>query len=556
MFVIVSIFITSLLGLCPTQFINNNNNSGCLANLVSSSRSFRGHDSIIITWDPNMFNDKVYISLVNNVYSPVRENCFYGYTRLTLENGDYILNKIIDNTGNYMWSVLNLNYLDILNYIQISSVENLTCNIMTHNIEEVYAITYGFSLIPNLDSNFRWIWPSNNTKNIELGNSYTIEASGYYHQDRIAYSLSLIASINNFNSNTTGTWLQVDPYPLNYLNGINVPNWLNWGLYFEGINGTNNSMAPTNISVNWIVPSDPNAYFKNGGEIYTLTRNNGSIIKLTDWDVTARIITKMYTYNRLDNGTIFGIKGNCFDINNNNNCDSFESTIYRTSSFKIISDNMHITHFPTSSPIMSINSLTQSPYFSLEPNIISFNTYSPSNIPNINYPSMIPSFQYNNIDDNNQNDTYAQTTYIILGLSIIIIIMILIYKRKNNQEQVTHDNSEFINQSDEENKPEPIYNTLFETNQNLNTNSTIYNTLNRETRDRSHINNMYVNDSSQQNSQYENVISDYEITINHLNRYINVKPPSEYKDEDGYDVVYYPDTTKDDYGYDLIPGTI
>ena len=50
------------------------------------------------------------------------------------------------------------------------------------------------------------------------------------------------------------------------------------------------------------------------------------------------------------------------------------------------------------------------------------------------------------------------------------------------------------------------------------------------------------------------------ISNNHLIKYINVSPPLEYRDSDNYDLVFQPDINTDkytdEYGYDLIPGTI
>ena len=77
----------------------------------------------------------------------------------------------------------------------------MICDVSTSNIIQNYAISNGFHLHPNLNAGFTWLWPPNGLDNmleLRLGNTYNIVASGYDHRDRIAYSLKLYASINNF----------------------------------------------------------------------------------------------------------------------------------------------------------------------------------------------------------------------------------------------------------------------------------------------------------------------------------------------------------------------
>ena len=110
------------------------------------------------------------------------------------------------------------------------------------------------------------------------------------------------------------------PFRINHstYNVYTDPSWLNYHFLLDGMNGTDNSQSVPNITARWVLPTDPYAYFKQQGTIYSLTRDNGSRVLLTDVDVTLRLYIGIYVYDRADNNTIVGYERGCFDFNNDN----------------------------------------------------------------------------------------------------------------------------------------------------------------------------------------------------------------------------------------------
>ena len=133
-------------------------------------------------------------------------------------------------------------------------------------------------------------------------------------------------------------------------------NWLGWGAYLQGVDGVNNRDAAHSINVSWQLPSDPIAYMKQGGVRYTLARDNGVPILLTDSDVMLHIVTNIYTYVRDENGNIIGLVENCFDHDNDNECDVHETNAYRSDNFKVsmtLPPSTSPSHSPTLTPSTS-----------------------------------------------------------------------------------------------------------------------------------------------------------------------------------------------------------
>ena len=128
---------------------------------------------------------------------------------------------------------------------------------------------------------------------IHPGHTYNIMANGYY-QDRVAYSLCIYASIDNFDNNV---WLQKNLDSLTTEEILSQPNWIDFTFFLNNANSTHNINSPYNISYSWI-PNDLRAFRKVNGIIYSVTRQNGSMIYLNDSDVTLRLQTKMVTYSR------------------------------------------------------------------------------------------------------------------------------------------------------------------------------------------------------------------------------------------------------------------
>ena len=379
---IIASFLTSVLGSCPPNFIDNPSNSGCLANISSSNTTLTGHDIVNITWNRDLFSDRVLVKLLISQHPRNEGNCYYNYLNVNV-NDDYVLSETIDNNGFFTWYIPNYNYYNSDYVIQITNTINLICDLNTGSINQNYAITNEFRLTSNINANFRWIWPEDgNIVNIIPGNTYRIQASGYHHRERYAFATKLQASITNFNPDIPGTWIQADPYPLDYNNIFNTPNWLNWGNYLNG---------DTEINIPWIIPVDTTAYMRQNGNVYSLTRTNGSLINLADIDVKLRIITKIYIAVRDETNHIIGFTKSCFDHNNNNNCDSHESTAYHSNILKLNSrPTMSPTNTPTFIPTMSpTNTPTLSPTMSPTSNPTSSPTMSPSRNPTFN-PTMSP----------------------------------------------------------------------------------------------------------------------------------------------------------------------
>ena len=504
---------------CPSQFTQNNIDSGCLLN-IDNPPPYIGHNIINISWNPEMFSNNIYLRLLTRNQNINYNNCFYDYININFL-GSSLLSEIIPNTGRFTYHINNVNYKNIQYYLQLSKNDNLICN--NGVINQNYATTIGFRLYPNLDENFRWIWPQNQNNNLEIqmGEAYNIQGSGFYHQERAAYGFNLAASISNFGP--SGSWIQKNDPNIDYENIRNIPNWLNWGEYFIG--------NTDDVNIQWTIPENPVALAFINDEIYSLIRPNGSLILLTDSDVKLRIIAKMFIFSR---DSISGIRRWCLD--HNNECDDYKSSAFHSDSFRLsrissstysptnnitFSQYYYLTEFPTSTLTQSPNSTptqvptrsptnipTQSPSTQIQistrtprrssnnsPSESTFNsTYLSGNIitfapkcSSIICPNIINNFineaNYNNSNFTTLLSNAVNTTYlhelnnksnsfnyylIIVGCIVIILFIILIsYNRKNpnknnkikNDSQIS--NIEIINSEEISN---PSYINLFTDN--------------------------------------------------------------------------------------------
>ena len=311
---------------------------GCVDVCINNnSTEFRGYDVMDLTWGQRHFGQRVWVQLLTRDDQPEQNNCNYGYYNVNSGNTTVLCSEV-DNTGMYTWHVPNLDFHSVPYYIQISSVAALSCDIPT--INEPYVITEPFNLEANNNNSFIWGWPrsiNNETLSISLGNRYFVRGNGFHHRDRVAFRLRVMASLSNFEDDIT-SWNQVDAHPIN-MGMVNIsvfPNWLGWKASLQGASTIDNREAAHSINVSWQLPADPTAYIKQGGSRYTLARDNGTPILLTDNDVALHIVANIYTYERDASGNIIGVIENCFDHDNDNDCELHETSAYRSENFRIL----------------------------------------------------------------------------------------------------------------------------------------------------------------------------------------------------------------------------
>ena len=203
-FILILLSIVNTNGYCPRNFSQNILDNGCILN-IDNPPPYIGHGIINISWNPILFRENIYLRLLSRDPIINYNNCYYSYRNVMLDDGTLLVSETIENTGYYTWHINNVNYENIEYYLQISENNNLRC--INGIINQNYATTHGFRLQSNIDSNFRWIWPQNPNNNlvVNLGETYNIEVSGFYHRDRAAYGFQLAASISNFESSVVFT---------------------------------------------------------------------------------------------------------------------------------------------------------------------------------------------------------------------------------------------------------------------------------------------------------------------------------------------------------------
>ena len=362
---------------------NNMNIQNTLCTIsISTNSPYKGRDRINITWNRNLFNDFVYIKLVTLRETDSSYICNYNYNYVNYEDNDvHVLSENINNHGYYLWNIPNLNYIHDDYFIQISDNNDVICDSNTNLLNQNVITTTSFDLLPNYQAYFRWSFPRLNSHCL-LGNTYYISADGYHHQRRFGYSLRLLASYTNFDS--IGTWVQRNDQIRDYRDIENIPNWLSWGGIFN-YSFIDNYYTDDHIHIKWIIPTNPNAIIRSNNRYYTLTRENGTILKITDNDVKVKILTRIYEFNIDTNNLTY--RATCFDHNNNNVCDSHESYTYSSPIFRIVNNPITSTAMPSISPTaMPTNNPTLIP--SNSPTLIPSN--SPTLMPT-NNPTLIPS---------------------------------------------------------------------------------------------------------------------------------------------------------------------
>lgn len=137
----------------------------------------------------------------------------------------------ISNNGNFKWYVENLIHDNSnLNIILISD-SFINCRIDSR-IEQTHLISFSFKLFP-LDTQFNWIWSNEDFTIVNPGKIYNIIDDGFYHQDRVSYKLSILASINNI-------WIQRNYDDLSTQELLSEPNWIDFNFYLNNANSTHN----------------------------------------------------------------------------------------------------------------------------------------------------------------------------------------------------------------------------------------------------------------------------------------------------------------------------
>ena len=102
---------------CPSQFTQNNIDSGCLLN-IDNPPPYIGHNIINISWNPEMFSNNIYLRLLTRNQNINYNNCFYDYININFL-GSSLLSEIIPNTGRFTYHINNVNYKNIQYYLSL-----------------------------------------------------------------------------------------------------------------------------------------------------------------------------------------------------------------------------------------------------------------------------------------------------------------------------------------------------------------------------------------------------------------------------------------------------
>lgn len=375
---------TTLLGIaaaasvqaCPQgQPDNYAHDNGCALVQTPIAASFTGGDVVTVAWPISMFLGQTQVNarLVTRTSEAAeprnRTNCRHGYYSATI--GDTaVLSQRVPNTGTFAWTAINAIYQQGFEYhLQISSVANaFTCDSSTGVIAGVFATSPGFAM--NSMATASWGWPNAATidERIPLGGAETVVFHGLYHQRRYAYDLKLMASIDGFNPATATThswqvrmphgntraissWADAHGHNLTAhpLETKDVPNWLGFRDELAGWDDVSqpiNTAVSTSLQLEWQLPTDSRAYFKQDGNFFVKSRDNGTLIQLSDADVRLQLQIKLILHSApgfTDNGTdcrrVVDACGSMelgwFDTNANGVQDATEVDTFRSESFKI-----------------------------------------------------------------------------------------------------------------------------------------------------------------------------------------------------------------------------
>ena len=115
---------------------------------------------------------------------------------------------------------------------------------------------------------------------------------------------------------------------------------------WEDVSRPINTAVSTSLQLEWQLPTDSQAYFKQGGNFFVKSRDDGTPIRLSDADVRLQLQIKLILHSApgfTDDGTdcrrVAGACGSMefgwVDTNANNVQDATEATTFRSESFKI-----------------------------------------------------------------------------------------------------------------------------------------------------------------------------------------------------------------------------
>lgn len=272
-----------------------------------------------INWEREAFglDVNVHVSLVVDTgVDPAAGNCFntYGNAEGSSSGVAVFADVVIPNTGNYSWIITNFGHDSSTRYrLEITEISPTGC--------PVYSTTPEFTLQP---STVGWSWPLATGVTLEPGQVYTISVGNLFNGRRLGVVLDLFASIDNFNTETGDTHSWKVRMQGNHTESIEswaaaqspqwnltahprelkqIPNWLGYADELEGWHDlTNQTAVATELNQTWQIPTDLTAYFRQSGNYYTKTRNDGTPILLSDPDVVLQIQIRMVIHNSPEMG--------------------------------------------------------------------------------------------------------------------------------------------------------------------------------------------------------------------------------------------------------------
>lgn len=367
---------TTVRGVCPQGEPDNYAlDNGCALVQTPVAASFTGGDVITAAWPISMFLGETYVNIrlvtrTSEAAEPRNStNCRHGYYSAVI--GDTaVLSQRVPNTGTFAWTAINAIYQEGSEYhLQISSLTNdFTCDPSTGVIAGVFATSPGFAMASMTTASWGWPNAASIDERIQLGGTETVVFHGLYHQRRYAYELKLMASIDGFNPATAVThswqvrmphrnaqaisaWAEAHDHNLTAhpLETKDVPNWLGFRdelAGWEDVSQPINTAVSTSLQLEWQLPTDSQAYFKQGGNFFIKSRDDGTPIRLSDADVRLQLQIKLILHSApgfTDDGTdcrrVAGACGSMefgwFDTNANNVQDTTEVTTFRSESFRI-----------------------------------------------------------------------------------------------------------------------------------------------------------------------------------------------------------------------------
>ena len=373
---IVIVVTASVAAICPQGEPDNYaHDNGCALTQTPVASSFTGGDMVTVGWPTSMFlgETEVNVNLVSRASAAVEPrnstNCRHGYYSAAID-GTAVLSQRIPNTGTFDWTAVNALFQEDLEYhLQISGLQNdFSCDPSTGVIAGVFATSPGFTMASMATAS--WGWPNAATINdrVPLGGAKTIVFHGLYHQRRFAYELKLMASIDNFNAATAAThswqarmphgnsqalsaWADAHDHNLTAhpMEVKGIPNWLGFRDELAGWDDMSqpiNTAVSTSLQLEWQLPTDSRAYFKQDGNFFVKSRDDGTPVRLSDDDVRLQMQIKLILHNEtsfLDDGSdcrrVAGACGSMefgwFDTNANGVRESTEVATFSSEPFKI-----------------------------------------------------------------------------------------------------------------------------------------------------------------------------------------------------------------------------